>query len=1054
MESPTKRRRLFEAEDPDIQLHERRARNDKKLKSRFESIFEKYSKDFSDVGDVIDFTNDQIVVDNGHIRNMAGEDDPGDEDGCSDDDGGVTLSPPSVAERPCSDVVPNSQDLESSDDDPLGLPEHVVGPTVSSFSQEILSSPLKGRTSQSQDRKQPSLNAGWNFNTLPSLQNNSSIEEAWQVPPLPEDVNVQPPSPSPSLQHDSDSARSASPPGISIWAPVANRRRFKASDTHETRRITWTTDENERLRHYRTSTDLTFEDICNHFPGRTSKSLQQRWQILKPEERSVKQTIRRNAWTQEEDQLLHRLKTSTDKTFPEIQSELTRHPINAVQMRWYMLRQKFKHSLEENDVPSFDLSNLPSPGNSVVEGVSCAPDATNVDKQPWLDLSHSPIECNPQRTEAEREETLNSLRQLVSDPSVSCSEDELGGPKRFPSDMIIPDSQSCDGPHHLSSQPLNLQARPRKSSTRPRIHEHDIVLDLTSLPFSHVDSASGTFEPKTYSTDRQSPQRALYPLKRKRILDNGENNGQILPKPNVSPKPSARQQSSNTNYSRLDDSQCNSSPVSESPFSPEEDLNDAKDTGSYSSNLATSDSHQEYPLLNLSPLCSELVPNKVKEYCPDMKTAETTSESPAQAVIPYNSDKGRNYEIIEITSSPLSHIDSTESQAQQSELDRYSKTTSTNKVLTNQTSDESSMFETNDERYKTLCTTVAISDGSRLRDRQTPELSTNEDGSMQKPIVACADGLTDPALDESIISTGERVSVEEQLQTVHESLSNVDLPSGAGIPRESGQGPTTDGDSAEIQATKADMPITSSTRVETPIGEALQQSTAERTPCQRFYRVEIPKPSHTDSISSRAAPEIQAHFLADPEIHPVETLSEDGGQIKPSQGSINQEAFERRESPDLTTGEENHESERQIQPLLNASNLLSPTIERQATGDVEAGPTAIQPSDNHQNSNRVSSDKRGSTAHDLLPSSSSPSPKQDVINEDDEDDLHLFTKPAVTLGMGKPAQQMKIWSTPHLALRPAIDDADMSDDELSTPIKVTQQRIEMTPVRSLMMMNR
>lgn len=49
--------------------------NDLKLKTRFEDIFRKYSKDFSNVGDEIDLLTGKIIVNNGHIANMRDEQD-------------------------------------------------------------------------------------------------------------------------------------------------------------------------------------------------------------------------------------------------------------------------------------------------------------------------------------------------------------------------------------------------------------------------------------------------------------------------------------------------------------------------------------------------------------------------------------------------------------------------------------------------------------------------------------------------------------------------------------------------------------------------------------------------------------------------------------------------------------------------------------------------------------------------------------------------------------------------------------------------------------------
>ncbi|KAF7157065.1 hypothetical protein CNMCM5623_001053 [Aspergillus felis] len=88
MERPQKRPRLSlgcHGEDSDdIDLQEARAQNDLRLKSIFERIFEKYGKDFTDIGDEIDLQTGKIVVNNGHLQRMSGEDDTGEKD---DDDG-------------------------------------------------------------------------------------------------------------------------------------------------------------------------------------------------------------------------------------------------------------------------------------------------------------------------------------------------------------------------------------------------------------------------------------------------------------------------------------------------------------------------------------------------------------------------------------------------------------------------------------------------------------------------------------------------------------------------------------------------------------------------------------------------------------------------------------------------------------------------------------------------------------------------------------------------------------------------------------------------------
>jgi hypothetical protein len=61
----------------DHDLDTMRYRNDYLLKSRFESIFEKYSRDFDGVGDEIDLASGAILVDNGHLQSMTAETDTG-----------------------------------------------------------------------------------------------------------------------------------------------------------------------------------------------------------------------------------------------------------------------------------------------------------------------------------------------------------------------------------------------------------------------------------------------------------------------------------------------------------------------------------------------------------------------------------------------------------------------------------------------------------------------------------------------------------------------------------------------------------------------------------------------------------------------------------------------------------------------------------------------------------------------------------------------------------------------------------------------------------------
>lgn len=77
MKPSPERRRVHSHEVPSLGLDELRARNDFKLKSTLEILFEKYGRDFTGVGDEIDLETGEIVVNNGHLLGMRDEVDVG-----------------------------------------------------------------------------------------------------------------------------------------------------------------------------------------------------------------------------------------------------------------------------------------------------------------------------------------------------------------------------------------------------------------------------------------------------------------------------------------------------------------------------------------------------------------------------------------------------------------------------------------------------------------------------------------------------------------------------------------------------------------------------------------------------------------------------------------------------------------------------------------------------------------------------------------------------------------------------------------------------------------
>ena len=70
-------------EDYNPEYERDRKANDLNLKRRFESIFDKYGRDFDGVGDEIDIETGEVVIDNGHLTHMQHEADTGKDSGLS-----------------------------------------------------------------------------------------------------------------------------------------------------------------------------------------------------------------------------------------------------------------------------------------------------------------------------------------------------------------------------------------------------------------------------------------------------------------------------------------------------------------------------------------------------------------------------------------------------------------------------------------------------------------------------------------------------------------------------------------------------------------------------------------------------------------------------------------------------------------------------------------------------------------------------------------------------------------------------------------------------------
>lgn len=235
MVRPYKRRRVSEHDSP-AEIFERRTRLDLRLKSRFESIFEKYGKDFSGIGDEIDLETGEIVVNHGHVDCLRDETDPGRPEDLFDE-----LNPDEESSTPIIRLTRTSShytrqivstmritsqlDAESVDDiDDLGLEfsdtkrQVLVGHGRMNLRDQVGPSHLAKSDSKLFYKSRQS------YPPIAIAQgppvDREATEPQWWVPQLPKSSTVIresiPASPCLPLQDDCD--RSPSPPCYSIWS--------------------------------------------------------------------------------------------------------------------------------------------------------------------------------------------------------------------------------------------------------------------------------------------------------------------------------------------------------------------------------------------------------------------------------------------------------------------------------------------------------------------------------------------------------------------------------------------------------------------------------------------------------------------------------------------------------------------------------------------------------------------------------------------------------------------------------------------------------------------
>ena len=325
MEPLQKRRKLPEHGNADADLRRKRAQNDQRLKSIFESIFEKYERDFDGIGDEINLETGNIEVDNGHIFGMRHEKDPGnaDEDSTSISAAGDDSS---ADERSDDTEGFSDDDLEDvlgrSVADGIGAswPEKEVAIDVETQSDAF--DPSSVKRGQVVDEYHDELAIGGYESPAPRMKT-TTIKSPWQLPDglhvgehltrgdstwstpsyhrnfaLPKERPFHRRLAHPSL--GKLDIRGIEAQGFtqksSIWAVAPIRhQRSRISKSEGMRELvpgshhldpsrlagTWSTREQDELVYMRTQTKLTYHEMTKYFPGRTEQSLEDCWDELK-----------------------------------------------------------------------------------------------------------------------------------------------------------------------------------------------------------------------------------------------------------------------------------------------------------------------------------------------------------------------------------------------------------------------------------------------------------------------------------------------------------------------------------------------------------------------------------------------------------------------------------------------------------------------------------------------------------------------------------------------------------------------------------------------------
>lgn len=354
MEPPFKRRRVARIDFTDEELQHRRARNDFRLKSAFESIFEKYGKDFTGIGDEIDLVTGEIVVNRGHLSSLEDEKNPGREEDLFDELDDTLWSGETRVATEKSHVRPRAIISASENSLSSGLDIEMRDPSQSSNSPTRLTGDATAGAFASEtdeiaclhnSKSLSNLRAHSPHYPLRAVQNEDSVESKWRAPPLPDKSSMceENPQTQNDLLSDACKNRSTSPPGKSLWAPSSKpnrkpqlaRRRHTFVPFSNLSGLPFLPIKEARVR--RSVTSLSYER-----PETSLNPASKRGSIDLPTKspeasRSICKSVGNLPWTKYEDHKLYYLRSEAGMSDSQLARAFPNRSKTEIEERWLML---------------------------------------------------------------------------------------------------------------------------------------------------------------------------------------------------------------------------------------------------------------------------------------------------------------------------------------------------------------------------------------------------------------------------------------------------------------------------------------------------------------------------------------------------------------------------------------------------------------------------------------------------------------------------------------------------------------------------------------------